>query len=75
MSPQQPPGERPRLSVFALAGIGMLNALCLLAGVVLGWLVDQRLGTTPTFIFVGMLLGIVAGAVGTYREIRKYLKD
>ncbi|MGH3344697.1 MAG: AtpZ/AtpI family protein [Carbonactinosporaceae bacterium] len=75
MSGQQPPDERPGLSLFALTSIGMLNALCLLAGVALGWLVDQHLGTTPVFIFVGMVLGIVAGVAGTYREIRKYLKD
>ena len=32
---------------MAYAGIGMLGALCLGAGGVLGWFVDSALGTLP----------------------------
>lgn len=58
---------------FELTGIGIANAACLLGGGTLGWLIDSRLGTTPAFIFLGAVSGIVLGIVGAYQRIRKYL--
>ncbi|MQA87344.1 MAG: hypothetical protein GEV03_22630 [Streptosporangiales bacterium] len=69
-----PPDDRGR-PLLALAGLGMTNAACLLGGAGLGWLVDSRLGTTPVFILVGLISGIVIGVLATYKEVRKYLND
>jgi F0F1-type ATP synthase assembly protein I len=67
-------GEQARAypSVMAYAGIGMLNAVCLLGGGALGWLADRALGTLPLFLLVGLLLGALAGALGTRAELRRY---
>ncbi|MGH3319400.1 MAG: AtpZ/AtpI family protein [Streptosporangiaceae bacterium] len=67
--------EKPGFGAFALLGLGVANAGAVVVGCVLGWLVDSRLGTTPAFIVVGGLVGIVSGVLGMYREIRKYLQD
>jgi F0F1-type ATP synthase assembly protein I len=65
--------EKPVLSVFTFAQLGSMNAVALLAGFGLGWLVDAKLGTTPIFIFVGLLVGAACGVYATYRRIRRYL--
>lgn len=70
-----PPAGDERRPLLALAGLGMTNAVCLLGGAGLGWLVDSWLGTTPVFILVGMFSGIVGGVLATYKEVRKYLDD
>lgn len=63
----------PWQTAFALAGIGTMNAASLLGGAALGWLVDRHFGTTPGFLFLGALAGIVLGVAGTYQKIRRYL--
>jgi F0F1-type ATP synthase assembly protein I len=54
------------------AGIGMLNAICLILGGALGWLVDRALGTLPLFMLIGLLAGAALGVVGTRAELRRY---
>jgi Putative F0F1-ATPase subunit Ca2+/Mg2+ transporter len=62
--------ERPGITQFW--GLGMLNALCLGAGMVAGWFVDQALGTLPLFLFIGMVLGIAVGVLATRSEIKRF---
>jgi F0F1-type ATP synthase assembly protein I len=57
---------------MAFAGLGMLNALCLLSGIGLGWLADDVMGTLPLFLFVGLILGIVVGVIATRAELRRF---
>lgn len=59
----------------SLLGMGAVIAASLVVGMALGWLVDTLLDTAPTFILVGLVLGI-AGAVGyTVVTFRQYLKS
>ena len=71
----QPARERPQLSGLGLAGLGLAVACCLVAGLALGWFLDDQLGTAPVFILVGMASGILLGVLGSYREMRRYLSD
>lgn len=76
MSAGEDPDRQGRWgNALALAGIGMTNAVSLLGGAALGWLVDSRLGTMPAFLLVGLVSGIVLGTVSTYRTVRRYLND
>ncbi len=68
--PEDKPQKQP--GIMAFAQLGMMNAICLGLGMVLGWLVDRGLGTTPVFLFVGMAAGIACGAMVTRAEIKKY---
>lgn len=54
------------------AGLGLMNALCLLAGLAGGWFLDQALGTLPVFLFVGLVLGIAAGVLATRAEWKRF---
>lgn len=53
--------------------IGVLLLVTVLAGVLVGYWIDQRLGTLPVFVLVGFFLGLTAGAVGIYRLIARFL--
>lgn len=67
------PGEP--LGWSTLLGMGAVVAAELVAGLVLGWLVDRLAGTTPVFLLVGVLLGIAAAVSYTVVEFRKYLRS
>jgi F0F1-type ATP synthase assembly protein I len=53
--------DKPQLTALTFVQLGI------------GWLVDIRLGTTPIFIFIGLLAGAGCGVYATYRRIRRYL--
>lgn len=72
-SDQTPPERTARETAFALAGIGMMNAVAAVGGCALGWLADSKLGTTPIFILLGLVLGLAGGVLATWREVRTYL--
>ena len=57
---------------MAYAGIGMLGAICLGVGGVLGWFADSALGTLPLFLLVGLVAGAGAGVLGARAELRRY---
>jgi F0F1-type ATP synthase assembly protein I len=44
-------------------------------GVLIGYLLDRVAGTTPLLVFVGLALGIVGAATGSYFLIRPYLAN
>ncbi len=72
----EPPVSRPAsLSLPTLVGLGFANACCLGVGLVVGHLLDVRLGTAPVFILLGIGLGLGVGAVGSFLEIRRYLQE
>jgi ATP synthase protein I len=58
-----------------LLGMGAVIAAQLAVGLGLGWLVDSLAGTTPIFLFIGLLLGIAGAVSYTVIEFRKHLKS
>jgi hypothetical protein len=75
-------GERPKgggrsentagPGILAFAGLGLLNALCLMGGLGIGWLIDRALGTLPLFLFLGLIAGIASGVLATRAEWKRY---
>ena len=57
---------------MAYAGIGMTNAVCLMGGGALGWLLDRALATLPLFLLVGLVAGAALGVLATRAELRRY---
>jgi F0F1-type ATP synthase assembly protein I len=57
-----------------LAGLGGLLAGAVVAGTVIGLLVDNAAGTSPAFTLVGIGLGIVSGGVGFWLRVRSALR-
>jgi F0F1-type ATP synthase assembly protein I len=57
-----------------LAGLGGLLAGAVIAGMVIGYLVDDAAGSSPVGVLVGIGVGIVAGAVGFWLKVRAALR-
>jgi len=59
-------GQTPNLA--RLAGMGTELVSAILAGGGIGWLLDYWLGTRPTALIVGLILGILVGGVAFIRS-------
>jgi F0F1-type ATP synthase assembly protein I len=60
--------KRPILKLIWIAALG----LCFLLG--LGLWLDHRLGTTPLFVLVGALVGILAATAGAVRVVGREIE-
>jgi ATP synthase protein I len=59
------------LALFSEIAIILLTTT--LIGVLVGYWVDQQLGTLPIFVLMGLLLGFGAGGLAVYRLITRFL--
>ena len=53
--------------------IAFVLLVAVLAGVLGGYWLDQRLGTIPIFVLVGFAMGSSGGAIGCWRLIARFL--
>ncbi|MGH4021902.1 MAG: AtpZ/AtpI family protein [Pseudonocardiaceae bacterium] len=67
--------QRDSPDLSTLLSFGITTALCLVAGLAVGWLVDELLDTLPVFTLVGLAVGIVGTCWYVYAELKKYLKE
>lgn len=58
----------------SLIGMGAVIAAVLALGMGLGWLVDSIADTTPVFIMIGLLVGVVGAVAYTVNEFKQFLK-
>lgn len=61
--------------VGELLQIGLICGISIGLGVGVGLLLDGALGTAPLLVFVGLAVGIVGAATGSYFVIRPYVKE
>ena len=57
-----------------LIGLGGLLVAAVVAGTLLGLLIDHVAGTEPAFTMAGVFLGILAGGLGFWARVRAALK-
>lgn len=57
-----------------LIGLGGLLAAGVIAGTLLGLVLDHAAGTEPAFTMAGVFLGIIAGGLGFWARVRAALK-
>ena len=55
--------------VARLLGVGWYVAICIVGGVWGGVWLDDRLGTSPLFLLIGLMLGIGVAGAGVYRML------
>ena len=69
-----PDSADPGLRGRDLIGLGGLLVGAIVAGTVLGLLIDNAAGTSPAFTVTGVALGMVAGAVGFWLRVRAAIR-
>jgi F0F1-type ATP synthase assembly protein I len=57
-----------------LIGLGGILVAGVVAGLVIGLLVDEALGTSPVFVLVCLALGIAGAAVEFWHKVRDALR-
>ncbi|MGE5595929.1 MAG: AtpZ/AtpI family protein [Hyphomicrobiales bacterium] len=57
-----------------LLGAGWYFATCVILGVVLGRWADDKTGLEPTFVLIGIVLGLAVAFVGGYRMLQPFLR-
>ena len=57
-----------------LIGLGGLLAAAVVAGTLLGLLIDSATDSAPAFTLAGIALGMVAGALGFWIRVRAALR-
>jgi F0F1-type ATP synthase assembly protein I len=66
--------EKPELGGLELLSMGAFNGLCVAAGFGIGWFADHMIGSSPVGTIIGLLAGLCAGIVGTWVQLKKYIK-
>ena len=64
-----------RTRVWQLVALGWYIAVTLVGGILLGSWVDQQLGTAPTFLLLGLALGLLAAGFGVFQMLRDVVRN
>jgi F0F1-type ATP synthase assembly protein I len=56
-------------------GVGWFIAISILLGVWGGIWLDEKLGTSPIMVIVGLILGLVVAFYGVYRMLLPLMRD
>lgn len=56
-------------------GIGWYMAFSVLAGVLGGLWLDNKLGTRPGFLIAGILLGLIVAGYGAYQMVKPLMNN
>ncbi len=57
------------LLALRVTGLGWYIALCIVLGIVGGLWLDKKADTSPLFMLLGTLLGVVVAFYGTYKMV------
>jgi len=60
-------------SGMELLGISVLIAAAVVVPLVLGLVIDTAAHSAPTFLFIGLFVGVVAAAATVYTRFKRYL--
>lgn len=67
------PDRRPAPGLVDLLQIGAVCGITIGLALFAGYLIDRAAGTPPLFTFLGLAVGIVGAAAGSYRVIRPFV--
>jgi len=62
-------GGRKRPVIGPYMNLGMQLAIAVIIGTALGYWLDNKLGSSPLFLLLGVLMGSTAGFMNIYRTV------
>ena len=62
-------------SAFKVIGFGWLVGVCLLGGGLVGYVLDQWLGSSPFLTLVGIIAGISVSILGVHRMLKDVIDE
>jgi F0F1-type ATP synthase assembly protein I len=73
--PPDSPSHRPDdgLGIGHLIGLGAILVGSVVFGTLIGWVLDQAVGSDPVLTLAGLGLGIAVGVVGCWVQVRRFL--
>lgn len=66
---------RTELGWSQFLSMGAVTAGVVVVGLVLGLVIDHLSGTSPVFLFVGLVIGLIGATAYNIVTIRTYLKN
>jgi len=54
--------------------LGLVVVITILVGFGLGFWIDQKFNTSPTFVILFLVVGVAAGLYNAYQMIMRYMK-
>lgn len=70
-----PASRRAAPGAVELLQLGAICGTCIGVGALVGYLLDRALGTSPLLVFVGLAIGIIGAATGSFVLIRPFVTD
>jgi F0F1-type ATP synthase assembly protein I len=64
----------PTINAWTLVGLGGFLVGCVVAGLVVGALIDDAEGSSPVGVLIGLSVGVVVAIVGSCVRIARYLR-
>jgi ATP synthase protein I len=64
-------GPLPATGLGVAMRIGLELVVATMVGTGLGWLGDRYFGTSPWLMLVGVLIGVAAGFLNVYRDMKQ----
>ena len=71
----QSTGQSESQRLWRLSGMGLELASHIVAGLLIGWLIDRWLDTSPIWLTVGMIAGLVVGMAEFIRSALKAVRQ
>lgn len=62
-------------AAFRFIGVGWFVGISILLGVWGGLWLDEKFGTAPVMVIVGLILGLVVAFYGVYRMLLPLMRD
>jgi len=66
-------GDDPTINGWTLVGLGGFLVGCIVAGLVIGWFVDDLADSSPVGILTGLSVGVAVAVVGSCVRISRTL--
>ena len=63
------------VAAFRFIGVGWFVGISILGGVLGGLWLDNKFGTKPILVIVGLILGLVVAFYGVYRMLLPFIRN